>query len=384
MSVKLRILVAIVLLSAIPTILLWMPFYFRLSTFWKIPLPNQGMATVVANYDGPLYILVAKTFYDPAKISELQSNLSPAYFAAHFPLFPLIIRGFSFFAGYPYALLLSTVLTSILAAYFFYKFIGEYVSKENALWLTFVFCVFPARWLIVKSVGSPEPLFVASMLASVYFFQKKKFLYSGIWGAVAQLTKSPGILIFIAYFLFLFFPKIKRAAISTKAFLTVDHFKKYYGLLIIPLSLLVLFGFYKLRMNDFFAYFHSGDNIHLFFPPFQIFNYSAPWVGTFWLEDIIFIYLLGGLGIAKLVRKKLNLLAWVTGIFFASILFVSHRDALRYALPIFPFLMVGFSETLTSKEFRITLILLIIPIYLFSLGFISQNVLPISDWAPYL
>lgn len=383
-KINFKTLIPIVAISVIPSIFLWLPFFFRLPSFWKIPLPEQGMATVVANYDGPLYILVAKTFYNPDLIQNLGSQLPSTYFAAHFPLFPLVIKIISFITGYPYALLIATVLSSILATYFFHKFISEYVPSSDAWFLTLTFSVFPARWLIVKSVGSAEPLFIAGVLASVYFFQKKKYVASGIWGALAQLTKSPGILLFIAYFLYLFFPKLKRAAISTKEFLTLNHFRKFAGLLVIPLSLLLVFTFYQIRMGDFWAYFHSGDNIHLFFPPFQIFNYSAPWVGTFWLEEIIFVYTVSAFGIAKLVEKKQHLLAWICSVFFVSLIFVSHRDLIRYALPIFPLLMVGFSETLISKEFKATLIFIILPIYLFSLAFISQNTLPISDWAQYL
>jgi Gpi18-like mannosyltransferase len=250
--------------------------------------------------------------------------------------------------------------------------------------MAFVFSILPARWLIVRSVGSGEPLFIAATIASIYFFQKKKFLQAGVWGALAQLTKSPGILLFVAYFCFLFFPKLKRAAISTKNFLTLSHIKKYWGLLLIPFSLVLIFILFYFRTGDFFAYFHSGDNIHLFFPPFQIFNYSQPWVGSFWLEEIIFIYLLAGMGILKLISKRQYLLAWYAGIFFLSLIFVSHRDLLRYSLPILPFVMVGYLDSLVSKEFRTVMLFLLIPIFLYSIVFISQNTLPISNWAPYL
>jgi hypothetical protein len=145
-----------------------------------------------------------------------------------------------------------------------------------------------------------------------------------------------------------------------------------------------VFILYKNTYNDFLAYFHSGDNIHLFFPPFQIFNFSQPWVGTFWLEEIIFVYLFGILGLLRLINKKERVLAWFVGIFFASTLFVSHRDLIRYSLPIIPFLFVAFSDLIIKREFKIAMAVIAIPIYLFSLAYISQNVMPISDWAPLL
>ena len=386
MRAKTKNLLLITLLSLFPTFLIWLPFFFRLKTFWTIPLPQDGMATIVANYDGPLFLVIAKTFYNKALITANYSFPLPTeYYAAHFPLFPLLTRLFSGLLGFPYAMLTMTLASSVLALRFFYKFMRRYIKKNQALWLTFVFSIFPARWLIVRSVGSAEPLFIAAIIASIYYFQKKKYWQAGIWGAIAQLTKSPGIILFFAYSAAIIAPHFKKVAImSFKKWVKLFHLEKVYPLMLIPLSLLGVFILYQFTFNDFLVYFHSGDNIHLFFPPFQIFNYSAPWVGTFWLEEVIFVYLFGILGLLRLIKQERYTLAWFVGFFFVSILFVSHRDIIRYSLPIVPFLLAAFAETITKKEFKIAVALLVIPIYLFSLAYISQNVMPISDWAPFL
>ncbi len=365
MKVKLKSLLYLAAFSLIPTLLIWLPFFLRLPSFWKIPLPQQGLATIVANYDGPLYLIVAKTFYNKEPIkTNYQFPLPTEYYTAHFPLFPLLIRIFSVVTNYPYAMLAVTLISSFLAIYFFYKLTGN-------LFLTFLFSIFPARWLIVRSVGSADPLFLASVIASLYFFKNKKYLWAGVWGAVAQLTKSPAILLFVSYLTYFIWTKKLEI-------------KKILPTLLIPLSLLAVFLFYFLTTGDFLAYFRSGDNIHLFFPPFSIFNYSAPWVGTFWLEEIIFVYLIGILGVLRLFKQQNYEYAIFSAIFFLSTLFVSHRDLIRYSLPLVPFLFLAFSDTLIKKEFKIALIVIAIPIYLFSLAFISQNVMPISNWAPFL
>lgn len=372
--------------SVFPTFLIWLPFILRLESIWTIPLPRQGMATIVANYDGPLFLVIAKTFYNQELIKGLfQFPLPTEYYAAHFPLFPLLIKLFSFVFGYVYSLLFVTLASSVLAIWFFRRLIRDFVKEEHINWLTFVFSVFPARWLIVRSVGSAEPLFVATAIASVYFFRKKKYWKAGIWGVLAQLTKSPGILLFVAFFLSFFFERIKN--IPEKGFsswLKSLNVKKFLPLLLIPLSLLLLFAFYGFRMGDFLAYFNSGDNIHLFFPPFQIFNYSAPWVGTYWLEEIIFIYLFIALGLSKLIKKGEKEFAWFLGVFLASILFVAHRDLIRYALPVVPFALVAFSDVLKRRDFKYIFLLILLPIFLFSISYISQNVMPIANWAPFL
>lgn len=383
---KLKTLLIIVLISIVPTIVLWLPFILRLKSFWQIPLPSTGMATIVSNYDGPLYIVVARSLYNKGIIlQDFSFPLPTEYYAAHFPAFPALIRIFAEFLGYSYGMLLVTVFSSIFATLFFYKLSRQFFEKNNALWLTFVFTLLPARWLVVRSVGSAEPLFLAGIIGSVYFFNRKNYLLAGLLGALAQATKSPGILLFFSYIIAATFPVVKNFAHTTIVQMIKDIKPlRLLPLLLIPGSLLGVFFVYKLTYGDFFAYFKSGDNIHLFFPPFQIFNSTAPWVGTFWLEEIIFVYLLLGGGVILLFKKGINNLAWFSSIFLLSLIFVSHRDIVRYALPIIPFALIGYGEILIKKEFKYLFLLLIVPIYLFSLSFISQNVMPISDWAPFL
>ena len=376
MAGKFKNLFWILAFSLIPTFLIWLPFFLRLRTFWNIPLPGSGLATIVANYDGPLYIVVAKTLYNKAAImANYQFPLPTEYYTAHFPLYPLIIKFFGLVTNYPYAMLITTLLSSLLAIYFFEKLISQYVDKKDVLFLTFLFSVFPARWLIVRSVGSADPLFIASIIASVYFFKNKKYWLSGIWGVAAMLTKSPGILLFVSYAVHAVFEYLKNRKTSIE---------KYLPTLLIPVSLITVFILYYFLTGDFWAYFRSGDNIHLMFPPFSVFNFSTPWVGTFWLEEIIFIYLIGAIGVYKLFQKQEYKIAAFTAIFYVVTLFISHRDLMRYTLPVVPFMFVAFSDILIKKEFKIALAVIIIPIYLFSLAFISQNVMPISNWAPFL
>ena len=385
MKQSLKTILGVALLTIVPTLLVWLPFALRLDQFWGIPLSKNGMATIVANYDGPLYLIVAKTFYDPALIKQFQFNLPVEYYSAHLPVFPLFIRIFSTVFGTLYSMLAVTVGSAFLAIWFFRKFISQYVSDMNAWYLTAVFAIFPARWLIVRSVGSPEPLFIASIIAAIYFFQKGKYLTSALWTALATTTKTPGILILVAVGASTLVPEINNfVGIHFTNFTKFFKLKKLLPFLIVPLAIFGVFYIYKLRLNDFWAYFHSGDNIHLFFPPFQIFNYAAAWVGTFWQEEIIFIYLLGGFAVIKLIKEKTGIVAWFSLIFFILTLFIAHRDLVRYSLPLVPFLIFAYRDQLVKNEFKIVFMLLLIPIYLFSLAFISQNVMPIADWSPFL
>jgi len=156
-----------------------------------------------------------------------------------------------------------------------------------------------------------------------------------------------------------------------------------YPLLLIPGALVGLFIWYGYVYGSYTAYFESGDNIHLFWPPFQMFNAAAYWVGTFWLEDIIWVLLVGAIGMF-INWKRSDVISWFTVVFFLSTVFVSHRDMARYSLPLVPFLIIAFAPVLERKEFRWALLFMLLPIYLFTINFIAGNITPISDWGRLL
>src|SRR5258708_5889943 len=104
----------IALLTLIPTFIIWAFFYFKVPEVNNIPLPTNGMATIVANYDGPLYLVVAKSLYDNNAIkTNFQFPLPVEYYAAHFPLFPVLIRGLGVITkNFAYSMLAVTLLSS--------------------------------------------------------------------------------------------------------------------------------------------------------------------------------------------------------------------------------------------------------------------------------
>lgn len=339
-----------------------------------IPLTNTGIDTVIANFDGPYYIVVSKTFYDKTAIRRLFSFPLPLeYYPAHFPLFPFLIRLVSPILGSGPGMLFLTLAGTILATIAAYElFLQEGLAKLS-LPATLTFLILPARWLVVHTVGSPEPWFIFFILLSLLSFSRKKYLFAAVAGSLATLTKSPGVLLFVAFFLKISFDFIiKKQKISLKTF----------SLFLIPTTLFCLFLFYYLRTGDFLAYFHSGDNIHLQLLPFQVFNSHQAWVGSFWLEDVVYVYLLAGLGLALLLSKRSDLLCWFYGTFLASLIFVSHRDISRYSLPLAPLAILAFSPILKDKKVRLLMIVVFVPAYLYSINFISQNIVPISNWSP--
>lgn len=340
-------------------------------------METPNFQTVLKHYDGPLYVIPAKTLYDINNplFETHPIGLTTAYFAAHLPLYPLFIRVLAPFIGYLRSMLMITLLFSIAFFNFFYYFLKKLKISERPLILTLILLFFTPRFLVVRSVGSPEPLFLFMILTSLFFFIQKKYFFAGIAGALATMTKTPGILLFVGYALWCVEHYIKTNKIEIK----------WAWIFLIPVGLLLVFLLYWKQYGDFFAYFHSGDNIHLLFPPFSVFSFQKIWVGTAWLEEIVFLYFFYLMALLTLYQNKLmRPVFYFMLIFFLAIISIQHRDISRYALPMLPFALIAFEKFFTSKKFLIVLIILLPAIYLYAWNFMLYNIAPITDWSPFL
>lgn len=363
-------------------LLIWMPFFMQLGSFWTIPLPSGGMQTVMSNFDGPYYLVVVRSWYESEAIKRFEFDEPVEYYAAHFPGYPLVIALFDMFMDLPWAMLMATCVFAGAAGVMFYE-LAKLVGVKQPLWLAMVFVFLPFRWLELKSVGSPEPQFLFLTLLAIWGFLQRKYWITGLAGGLAVLTKSPGILLFGAIGLTVLVDLVKQS-VTTKRFSFWREIPwRAYPVAMIPMSLVGLWVFYGYVYGSFWAYFESGDNLHLFWPPLQMFNREAYWVGDFWLEEILWIFLFVGGGLSILWKRK-DLLTWYSLVFLVSILFVSHRDIARYSLPLMPMMLIAYAPWLSSQRAKIVLTLMIVPIYLFTINYIAGNVVPISDWSRLL
>jgi len=352
-------------------------FLTLISTF--ILWSRMDLMTVYQHYDGPWYVVVAKTFYDPAAIRnlKLEAAMPEKYFAAHLPGYPALIRavrevgGFREL-GYLKSMLVANLLATIGLVVFFYWLLSKFRLTKNPLVLTTIFLFLP-RFLVIRSVGAPESLFIFLILLSLFSFEKNRFWLAGIFGGLATMTKSPGILLFGAYGLLFVERWVREKRFSWQ----------WLGIVLIPLGLLGVFGLYGRQYGDFFAYFNSGDNLHLVYP-YSVFDFKKSWVGTAWLEDVLFYFFLYGLTVVSLKDIKYRSFFYFAAVFFLATIFVQHRDISRYSLPMWPMAVIAFEKFFTSKKFLVVFLILLPAIFFYAWNFLGYNVMPISDWRAFL
>ena len=364
-----KTIILLCLIATISTFLLWLPFILNSKTLLIENADQSGLLRVIENYDGPNYLIVAKTFYNPELIADFETDLGANYFPAHLPLYPAVIRFFDFFLPGHWAGLTATLFSTLIFIFFFVKLLDKLRIKK-VFFLGLIALFLPARFFAVRSIIAPEPLFIGLILASIYYFLGQRYFLAGLFGLLAQLTKTPAIILFLAYFIYLLYGQKRLAA------------KQLY-LALIPLGLVLLFSFYYLQTGDFFVYFKT-PRIPLYLPPFLALFKNGRWINDFWIEDIIWLFLIELVAIQLLFKHQNKLLAIFALLYFLPTTFILHRDIARYSLPMMPFVIIGLAPLLEKKAFKTAFLLMLVPIYLFSLKFLSFNFHPISNWQPYL
>jgi hypothetical protein len=365
--------------TTVSTLIVWLPFLLQLDTFNGYKIETPGFLTVIKNWDGPLYIIPAKTWYntnDPLFLQNLV-NLPKEYFAAHLPGYPITIWLLAPFVGFLKATVLSTLFFSILLFCFFYYFVKKLQLTQHPLFLTYIFMFITPRFLAVRSTGSPEPMFMLFTMISIFYFIEKRFWLAGLLGGLATITKTPGILLFGGYCLYLGFDYYKNKKINFN----------WIGTLLIPLALLSVFVLYYFQYGDFFIYFKAQQNngLKLTDIPFSVFNGDRMWIGTAWLEEILYLYFFYLFSIFEIYKnEKLKVVFYYMITFFIAIICLAHRDVSRYSLPLLPFALIACEEFLTSKKFLIALLILVPAIFMYTINFINFNTAPIADWTPFL
>lgn len=371
--------IGIIILAS--TFILWLPFLLHQNNWLGLKIDDSSFDYIYRHFDGVLYIIPAKTLYEVNKIDIpgigfiLSLPLSAKYFAAHLPLYPLFIRLFreiGVFGGYLKSMLSVNIFFTLLLGFLFYFIVKNFKLSNKPFILTTIFLLLP-RFLVVRSVGAPESLFIFLILLSLYFFEKDSYFFAGLFGALATMTKAPGILLFGAFFL-----TIVEKAIRYKKW----QWSKFW-IFLIPLGLLGVFTFYQYRYGDFLAYFHTGGVVPMSYP-FSVFNWKIIWVGTAWLEDIIFYLFLYILTVVYLYQSKYRSFFYFSLIFLLGIISVQHRDIARYSLPLWPLACIAFEKLFTSKKFLIAIIIVLPAIFFYAWNFLSYNVMPIADWKPFL
>ncbi|HEX2911948.1 MAG TPA: hypothetical protein VH186_14165 [Chloroflexia bacterium] len=353
-----------------------------------IYLQNMSLDNIARFWDGPEYLVIAHSFYDPAdpllKIPAFAQK-STAYWGAHFPLYPFLTGAFGHLVGYVPAMLLLNYLFGTGFAIVLYRFLADFDYSRFPLWLSVVALCLPLRWLIYHTTGASEGATLFFLMLCLYQFKRQHYAWAGIWGAAIVMTRPNGIFVYIGFGVFLLWQALERSRnlpyFSWKSVLprmwSSFNWKAAWWLSLMPLALLAVFGLYGWRYGDFLAYLHITENVKHIYPlPLLSLDIN---VGR--AEGDFYYYLLEAAGLYLLWREKHYDLFWIGLVMTIPTVFLLHDDILRYSLPAFPLvLLIPFSKALESKPARWLAPLVLLGVLIYSWSQLNTNMVDIETW----
>jgi len=139
-------------------------------------------------WDSPHYIDVARNGYT----NEGDSR----FFIIYYPLYPMLIRVFSYVtSGFFSAGLLVSNISLVLACYYLYKLVLLDFDNETADKSVLFLLIHPFSFF--AGIVYTESLFLMLTIICFYYMRERKWLMVGLTGFLATLTKNQGVLIFL-------------------------------------------------------------------------------------------------------------------------------------------------------------------------------------------
>lgn len=141
-------------------------------------------------------------YYDIAQHGYYRNTRTGQSNVTFFPAYPYLARCLSPLTGSIFgAGLLLSHLATWFGLFFMFRLGTLYFSESTARLSLLLLLTFPGS--LFFSAFYTESLFFAAAAGSLYFFVRQSFLYAGLLGCLAQLSRPVGLLIFATYALVL-------------------------------------------------------------------------------------------------------------------------------------------------------------------------------------
>jgi len=179
---------------------------------------------------------------------------------AFFPAFPYLSRYLGYIVGSHFlAGFLISNFSTLFGIFFMYLIALSMTDEERARRSVILLLLFPASFFL--SAYYTEGLFLLAITGSTYFFFRRNFLISSLFGMLAMLTRSTGIILFISFAIYLGYRIYKKQERFSPDMLF---------LLLIPSGLLIFMGMLWYQVSDPFAFskYQAGWGRHFVFPLF--------------------------------------------------------------------------------------------------------------------
>jgi hypothetical protein len=325
--------------------ILWKQSFYGLDAFTKI-------WTV---WDGWWYIGIARDGYSAMPVNDV--NMANYAF---FPLYPALVRLASFaFGDFALSGIIVSNICLLVACYYIYRYVGldsdEATAKRSVKYLI----LFPAAF--VFSAVLTESLFVALVVACLYYARKGDWLAAGILGFFVPLARMPGLAIVVP----LLYEYLRQHGA------TLGHLPDIRGILR-PEMLTLFLPMFGLGLFAAGNYYLTGDFLgfldiqstwggRMVLPPVELLARLNPGNGAIFTGAI---FTIAALALMLLFYRKVDPGAWMLGIILILIPLFSAQSCysmLRYLAVVFPLFIIAAKITKDRRvDIALTVMLIVV------------------------
>ena len=158
---------------------------------WQVFGPNHPLLNGFFRWDSGWYLNIATRGY------RYHENGTSS--VAFYPLVPYLSRYLGSLTGSVPAAALIIVNASTIGAIYFLRSLGALLYGDAVGKLASILLLVYPTSLFLASFYTEGP-FVFLAAASMYFFFRERYLLCGVFGCLAMLTRSTGLVLFAAYF----------------------------------------------------------------------------------------------------------------------------------------------------------------------------------------
>jgi hypothetical protein len=318
-----------------------------------VSLPSLlGDADVlVRHFDGPNYLVVAKTLYRPTPESPLPGYVtSPRYFAVHLPLYPLAVRAAAVVAGYPAGLLLATAFFGAASAAAWAAYQRAAAPAVGLVAGVLAFLVLPPRELLYRSIGATEAPMALFIVLAALAYRRERTGWAFAAASFASITRVNGLLVVAVLAAFLLAKRRVGAALLGAA------------LAVVPL--LVTFAWQGRVLGDAGAFFATHGSKRGFAPFGYVVDLArdGKWVDA---ELLLAVFLFYALAAARLFVAGDRFEGALVAAHLALFSVLRETDLPRYFLTVAPFAVVlAFRDVWANRRVAAAFLAVAIPVSL--------------------
>lgn len=205
-----------------------------------------GLFSVLVQWDGLWYLDIVRHGYAYSPVR--QSSI------AFFPVYPLLVKFVSYiYRDVAVAGVLTSNLCLLVAGLLLYRLVETEYNNARVSRLAVVFLMFSPAGVFYSS-AYPDSTYLVFGIGAFVAVQYQRWLLAGICGMFLSATRLSGVMILIPLLLLYL-----RASPSPICNLRTFRDARLWSITVVPLGLLAVMFFARVRFGDFLAPFHAAS-----------------------------------------------------------------------------------------------------------------------------